>query len=208
MKTDPTDDADVADNPSSYQDLQNENRELRLILSQRVLEMSQVVEFISEFGMPAIRLQGGPAELIALAFAKQLAASNPENYLQLVFGADHGAEISVTLQRHLGLSPHHLRVQAQRDCEEQKQRCVLLSRALQRQRNDIPEDQPGTPAQTPSAEAVMNSPSTSAWLKLSLETALVRDSVDAASDAEVLADILGQRCEAELQASLAALSGR
>ena len=123
-----------------------------------------------------------------------------------MFGADNGAEISVTLQRHLGLSPHHLRLQAQRDCEEQKQRCVLLTRALHRQRNELPEGQIDSEVQAPTVHAVMGSPTSSNWLKVSLETALARDSVDAASDAEVLADVLGHRCDVELQASLAALS--
>ena len=36
------------------------------------------------------------------------------------------------------------------------------------------------------------------WLKSALKSALDRDSVDAANDAEILADLLGRRCNSLL----------
>ena len=44
--------------------------------------------------------------------------------------------------------------------------------------------------------AVIESPATSYWLKQALETALHRDCVDAANDAEALSDLLSRRCDA------------
>lgn len=43
--------------------------------------------------------------------------------------------------------------------------------------------------------------STSAWLKQALESALERDPVDAANDAEVLTELLARRCDQLLQGS-------
>lgn len=47
----------------------------------------------------------------------------------------------------------------------------------------------------PTVEAVMASPTTSFWLQRSLQTALMRDPVDAVNDAEVLFQLLNQRLE-------------
>lgn len=44
-------------------------------------------------------------------------------------------------------------------------------------------------------DRVRNDPSASFWLKRSLDAALTRDPVDAASDAEALADILKRRAD-------------
>lgn len=51
---------------------------------------------------------------------------------------------------------------------------------------------------TPSCEEILNDPAASDWLKLALASALERDPVDAANDAEVLAAVLRGRCEAVL----------
>jgi len=51
---------------------------------------------------------------------------------------------------------------------------------------------------TPSCEAILNDPAASDWLKLALVSALERDPVDAAADAEVLAAVLRERCDAVL----------
>lgn len=40
---------------------------------------------------------------------------------------------------------------------------------------------------------LLDSPSTSYWLKSALRTLLERDALDAASDAEVLAEVMGTR---------------
>lgn len=50
----------------------------------------------------------------------------------------------------------------------------------------------------PSCEAILNDPAASDWLKLALVSALERDPVDAANDAEVLAAVLRERCDAVL----------
>jgi hypothetical protein len=41
---------------------------------------------------------------------------------------------------------------------------------------------------------IMQDPSTSFWFKVTLESALKRDPVDAANDAEVMAKLLSARC--------------
>jgi len=46
----------------------------------------------------------------------------------------------------------------------------------------------------PTIEEVLRDPSASFWLKAALRSALARDPVDAANDAEVLARLLDQRC--------------
>lgn len=47
----------------------------------------------------------------------------------------------------------------------------------------------------PSVEAVLRDPATSSWLSEALITALLRDPVDAANDAEILAWVLAHRCQ-------------
>lgn len=49
-------------------------------------------------------------------------------------------------------------------------------------------------AATPDAQELLASPSTSVWLREALTAALMRDPVDAANDAEVLAEVLARRC--------------
>lgn len=46
----------------------------------------------------------------------------------------------------------------------------------------------------PTIEEVLRDPSASFWLKAALRSALARDPVDAANDAEVLALLLDRRC--------------
>jgi hypothetical protein len=47
----------------------------------------------------------------------------------------------------------------------------------------------------PTIAAVLAAPETSDWLKQSLQTALDRDPVDAAADAELLARLLAERAD-------------
>lgn len=51
----------------------------------------------------------------------------------------------------------------------------------------------------PAIEEVLRDPSASFWLKAALRSALVRDPVDAANDAEVLARLLDRRCRSMLR---------
>lgn len=57
--------------------------------------------------------------------------------------------------------------------------------------NDLPDD-------LPSIEEVLRDPAASLWLRNALRAALVRDPVDAANDAEVLARLLDRRCRSIL----------
>jgi hypothetical protein len=52
--------------------------------------------------------------------------------------------------------------------------------------------------EVPSAETVLTDPAASVWLRAALRSALVRDPVDAANDAEVLARVLDARCRSIL----------
>lgn len=51
----------------------------------------------------------------------------------------------------------------------------------------------------PTIEEVLRDRSASAWLKAALRSALERDPVDAANDAEVLARLLDRRCRSMLR---------
>ena len=53
----------------------------------------------------------------------------------------------------------------------------------------------------PSIDEVLADPAASLWLKTALRSALRRDPVDAAHDSEILAQLLGQRCDAILSAA-------
>jgi hypothetical protein len=52
----------------------------------------------------------------------------------------------------------------------------------------------GQEHELPTIEEVLRDPSASFWLKAALRSALGRDPVDAANDAEVLARLLDRRC--------------
>jgi hypothetical protein len=52
----------------------------------------------------------------------------------------------------------------------------------------------------PSIDEVLADPAASFWLKAALRSALCRDPVDDAHDSEILAELLGQRCDAILSA--------
>lgn len=54
------------------------------------------------------------------------------------------------------------------------------------------------PRRIPTVQEVLQSPTSSNWLKDALRSALNRDCVDASHDAEILAMILGQRCDEAL----------
>ena len=52
----------------------------------------------------------------------------------------------------------------------------------------------------PGIEEVLADPAASFWLKTALQSSLCRDPVDAARDSEVLARLLGRRCDEILSA--------
>jgi hypothetical protein len=51
----------------------------------------------------------------------------------------------------------------------------------------------------PSVEDLLGDPSTSLWMRNALITAISRDPVDAANDAELLARVLDHRCDCILK---------
>lgn len=54
---------------------------------------------------------------------------------------------------------------------------------------------------TPTIDQVMSSEEASFWLKDALRTALMRDPIDAANDAELLANLLRDRASFQLQSA-------
>lgn len=52
-------------------------------------------------------------------------------------------------------------------------------------------------------QQVLSNPTSSSWLRQSLEAAIKRDPVDAAGDVEVLADLLGRRADQALNDAMA-----
>jgi hypothetical protein len=58
--------------------------------------------------------------------------------------------------------------------------------------------EPTNSGELPEITAVLGDPAASSWLKTCLCSALFRDPVDAANDAEVLAQLLERRCRAIL----------
>jgi hypothetical protein len=56
----------------------------------------------------------------------------------------------------------------------------------------------GREHELPTIEEVLRDPSASFWLRAALHSALGRDPVDAANDAEVLARLLDRRCRSML----------
>jgi hypothetical protein len=52
----------------------------------------------------------------------------------------------------------------------------------------------GEQSEVPTVEELFRDPSTSFWLRNALTSALLRDPVDAANDAEILARVLDRQC--------------
>lgn len=53
----------------------------------------------------------------------------------------------------------------------------------------------------PPIDEVLSDPAASFWLKTALRSALCRDPIDAAHDSEILARLLGERCDRILSGS-------
>lgn len=64
------------------------------------------------------------------------------------------------------------------------------------------------PERDPTAEEILSSAAASVWLQSALRAALLRDPVDAAADAALLARVLGSRADAVLALDLARLGLR
>jgi hypothetical protein len=87
--------------------------------------------------------------------------------------------------------------------EERKQRILYAARQLMcvvcGNTNLVPENDSASQREALSAEMILADPAASHWLTGALKSALLRDPVDAANDAEVLAYILDRRCRLLLQ---------
>lgn len=57
----------------------------------------------------------------------------------------------------------------------------------------------GEEPEIPTVEDLLKDPSTSVWLRIALTSALQRDPVDAANDAEILATVLDRQCRLILE---------
>lgn len=90
--------------------------------------------------------------------------------------------------------------------EERKQRILYAVRqpvcVLCGTHNLVPENDSACQRDALTAELIMADPAASHWLTGALKSALLRDPVDAANDAEVLAYILDRHCRLLLQQSL------
>ncbi|WP_202879040.1 MULTISPECIES: hypothetical protein [unclassified Pseudomonas] len=213
----PTSDSIPAVSPASdsdlpsYKDLLAETIQLRTLLGQQMVSACQMVEFVRTYGSPITKVAGGAAHLLSELLGQQLYESDPENYIQLSFDSAMypvGGDIVVTLQRTSGLTPHELRLLAEEESEQQKQRCILLKDALDNQLRQV-EGKVEGPVFVESALAkLIESPAVSEWLKSALKSALDRDCVDAANDAEILADLLGRRCNSLLMGATQHLLGQ
>lgn len=53
-------------------------------------------------------------------------------------------------------------------------------------------------SELPSVDELLNDPSTSLWFRDALIAALLRDPIDAANDAEILARVLDRKCRLTL----------
>lgn len=198
-------------NLPSYKDLLAETIQLRTLLGQQMVNVCQMVEFVRTYGNPITTVAGGAAHLLSELLGQQLYESNPENYIQLSFESamyPGGGDIVVTLQRTTGLTPHELRIQAEEESEQQKQRCILLKSALDNQRWQGDGRVEGPVFVESAHTQLFESSAVSDWLKSALKSALDRDSVDAANDAEILADLLGRRCNSLLMGATQHLLGQ
>lgn len=100
-----------------------DNAKLRRLLNARVIDETELRQFVREGGL-TVALEGGAAALIAQAFGKQLYESKAINYIESTFDSpdypDLG-DICVTAQLVKGKTPHQLRKEA----EEQVKRLEL-----------------------------------------------------------------------------------
>lgn len=74
--------------------------------------------------------------------------------------------------------------------------------AVQISLQELPPAMAGLPCPGPMVTAILGDPAASDWLKHTLQLALSRDPVDAANDAEVMAQALMMRAEAILLGAL------
>ncbi|WP_312669692.1 hypothetical protein [Stutzerimonas nitrititolerans] len=99
-----------------YDALLEENKQLRQLTSEKVINATMLREFVARDGGLTIGLEGGACALMAQAFGQQLYESEALNYIEASFDSpdypDLG-QITVTLKREAGKTPHQLRREAE-----------------------------------------------------------------------------------------------
>ena len=99
-----------------YEALLEENQQLRQLTSEKVINATMLREFVARDGGLTIGLEGGACALMAQAFGQQLYESEAFNYIEASFDSpdypDLG-QITVTLKREAGKTPHQLRREAE-----------------------------------------------------------------------------------------------
>lgn len=69
-------------------------------------------------------------------------------------------------------------------------------------------DDTGNADDSPEVTALLQDPTASYWLKAALRSALAREPVDVANDAEVLSALLARRCQRKLSCSGRSITSR
>lgn len=110
---------------------------LRNLLSEKVIDSTRLREFVVRNGGLNIELEGGACALMAQAFGKQLFESGAENYIEASFESpdypDIG-QITVTVRREAGKTPHELRVIAEKQRDQLRAEVERLRKDSERYR--------------------------------------------------------------------------
>ena len=107
---------DVVVDAKAYDALLEENKKLRQLTSEKVINATMLREFVARDGGLTIGLEGGACALMAQAFGQQLYESEALNYIEASFDSPDYPElgqITVTLKREAGKTPHQLRREAE-----------------------------------------------------------------------------------------------
>lgn len=106
-----------------------ENERLRELLAQKVVDSTMLTGLVPEDGALVAGFKGGACGLMAAAFGEQLFTSGAENYIEAMFTSskypDLG-QITVTVKRETGKTPHQLR----RDAEIERDQLAEQSASL------------------------------------------------------------------------------
>lgn len=116
---------------AAHDRLEAENEQLRAMLSEKVISSTMLREFTMASGGLTIGLEGGACALMAQTFGKQLYESEAENYIEVTFDSpDYPSlgQITVTVRRETGKTPHQLRLAAEAKVAELQQANADLDR--------------------------------------------------------------------------------
>lgn len=104
-------------------ELKRQNDDLRTLLAEEVISSTILTGFVAGSGGFNIGLQGGACALLAESFGQMLYESDAANYIEATFESEHYKElgqITVTVKRESGQTPHQLRTMADNKCAELK----------------------------------------------------------------------------------------